>query len=326
MPTFAATVPATPLNNAYHGGTSLFIQVMKYNKKPTDIPTQLGMLKQRGLIVDDEDRALRQLASISYFRLANYWKPFETDEATHRLADGTHLTDIISLYTFDKELRSLIFTAIQDVEVALRTRIIHYFSMAHGAFWFMDVTLFNNPTIFKTCLTNIQTELDRSKEDFLQEHFAKYDTPPMPPVWKTLEVVSFGNLSKLYQNMKDVEVKKQVAKSVGLPQYTYLESWMRSLAVLRNCCAHHARTWNRRFPAMPQLPQRLPLAWIDTQHVRPMKLYAQLCTLLYLEQSITPNSQIKERLHSLFSANPHINLKAIGFPQAWELQPLWKLQ
>ena len=54
--------------------------------------------------------------------------------------------------------------------------------------------------------------------------------------------------------MKDVEVKKQVAKSVGLPQYTYLESWMRSLTVLRNCCAHHARAWNRRYPAMPQLP------------------------------------------------------------------------
>jgi abortive infection bacteriophage resistance protein len=30
------------------------------------------MLKQRGLIVNDEDNALKQLASISYFRLASY--------------------------------------------------------------------------------------------------------------------------------------------------------------------------------------------------------------------------------------------------------------
>ena len=44
------------------------------------------MLKQRGLIVSDEDTALRQLASISYFRLASYWKIFETDEATHQFA------------------------------------------------------------------------------------------------------------------------------------------------------------------------------------------------------------------------------------------------
>lgn len=297
---------------------------MRYNKQPTDITTQLAMLRQRGLIVSDEDTALKRLASISYFRLASYCKIFETDEATHRFASGTRLEDVISLYTFDRELRSIIFTAIQDIEVALRTRIIHFFSLSHGAFWFMDASQFNSHSIFQTCLDNMQVELSRSKEEFLQEHFAKYDTPSMPPVWKTLEVVSFGNLSKLYANMKDVEVKKQVAKSVGLPQYTYLESWMRSLTVLRNCCAHHARTWNRRYPAMPQLPRRLPLTWVDTQHIRPMKLYAQLCTLLYLEQSITPNSQIKDRLLSLLKAYPNTITRQMGFPRGWEDEPLWQ--
>lgn len=281
------------------------------------------MLKQRGIIVNDEDLALRQLASISYFRLASYWKTFETDESTRHFSTGTRLEEVISLYTFDRELRSIIFTAIQDIEVALRTRIIHFFSLPHGAFWFMDASKFNNHNIFQTCLDNIQTELGRSKEEFLQEHFAKYDAPSMPPVWKTLEVVSFGNLSKLYANMKDVEVKKQVARSVGLPQYTYLESWMRSLTVLRNCCAHHARTWNRRYPTMPQLPRKLPLAWIDTQHVRPMKLYALLCTLLYLEQSITPNSQIKNRLRGLLKAYPQAGIRQMGFPHGWETEPLW---
>ena len=297
---------------------------MRYNKQPTDITTQLAMLKQRGLIVSDEDTALKQLASISYFRLASYWKIFETDEATHQFANGTCLEDVISLYTFDRELRSIIFTAIQDIEVALRTRIIHFFSMTHGAFWFMDVSKFNNRNIFQTCLDNIQVELSRSKEEFLQEHFSKYSSPSMPPVWKTLEVVSFGNLSKLYANMKDVEVKKLVAKSVGLPQYTYLESWMRSLTVLRNCCAHHARTWNRRYPTMPQLPRRLPLTWVDTQYIRPMKLYAQLCLLLYLEQSITPNSQIKDRLLSLLKAYPNTITRQMGFPRGWESEPLWQ--
>ena len=297
---------------------------MRYNKQPTDITTQLAMLRQRDLIVSDEDTALKQLASISYFRLASYWKIFETDEATHRFASGTRLEDVISLYTFDRELRSIIFTAIQDIEVALRTRIIHFFSLSHGAFWFMDASKFNSHSIFQTCLDNMQVELSRSKEEFLQEHFAKYSSPSMPPVWKTLEVVSFGNLSKLYANIKDVEVKKQVAKSVGLPQYTYLESWMRSLTVLRNCCAHHARTWNRRYPAMPQLPRRLPLTWVDTQHIRPMKLYAQLCVLLYLEQSITPNSQIKDRLLSLLKAYPNTITRQMGFPRGWENEPLWQ--
>ncbi len=322
MRTFAATVPATPLNNAYHGGTSPFL-VMRYSKQPIDIPTQLALLKQRGMIVNDEDKALRQLGSVSYFRLANYWKAFETEDITHRLAPNTKFEDVISLYAFDKELRAIIFTAIQDVEVALRTRIIHFFSLVHGAFWFMDAAKFNNQSIYQTCIDNIQTELSRSKEEFLQEHFIKYDSPSMPPVWKTLEVVSFGTLSKLYGNMKDVEVKKKVAKSFGLPQYPYMESWMRSITVLRNCCAHHARTWNRRYPTMPQLPQKLPLHWVDVQYIRSMKLYAQLCTLLYLEQSITPNSQIKDKLLKLIERYPNVSLKQMGFPRDWTKQPLW---
>lgn len=299
---------------------------MEYNKQPIDFSAQLVLLKERGLIIDDEGLAFRQLASISYFRLANYWRTFESGETTRGFVLGAQLSDVINLYNFDKELRCIVFAAIHDIEIALRTRIIHYFSMLHGAFWFMDASLFNSQSIFQTCLENVQTELRRSKEDFLQAHFMKYDSPSMPPVWKTLEVVSFGTLSKLYQNMKDAEAKKQVAKSVGLPQYTYLESWMRSLSVLRNYCAHHARTWNRRCPAMPQLPKRLPLAWVDTRRVRPMKLYAQLCTLLYLEQSITPNSQIKQRLLNLFSGYPDVSHKQMGFPDGWEKEPLWQCQ
>ena len=145
---------------------------MRYTKQPTDIAMQLAMLKQRGLIVNDEELALRQFASISYFRLASYWRTFETDVTTHQFVRGTSFDDIVSLYTFDKELRSIIFTAIQDIEVALRTRIIHFFSLAHGAFWFMDVTKFNNRSIFKMCLDGIQGELSRSKEDFLQSRTA----------------------------------------------------------------------------------------------------------------------------------------------------------
>ena len=154
--------------------------------------------------------------------------------------------------------------------------------------------------------------------------YKKYDEPSLPPVWKTMEVISFGTLSKLYCNFNDTGVKKQVAKSFGLPQYLYLESWMKCASVLRNYCAHHARLWNRRFPIMPQLPKRLPLKWIDTSHIRPIKLYAQLCSLAYLEQSINPNSQFKSGIKTLLSNTPQTTLKAMGFPANWREEPLWK--
>ena len=299
---------------------------MKYNKLPIDFPEQLCKLRERGMIISNDNEALELLGSISYFRLASYWRSMETDSESdnHHFFQNTHFDDVINLYLLDEELRALIFTAIQNIEIALRTRIIHHFSLKLGSFWFMDDSLFKNAAIYEHCLLSLRNELGRSKEDFIQEHFNKYEKPDFPPVWKTLEVVSFGTLSKLFCNMKDTEVKKKVAKSFNLPQYPFLENWIKAASVLRNCCAHHARLWNRRFPVIPKLPQELPLKWITNQHIRPMKLYAQLCYLAYMEQSIVPNRQFKKELVELLSNKSKTILKAMGFPENWQSEPLWK--
>jgi len=55
-------------------------------------------------------------------------------------------------------------------------------------------------------------KVQRSKEEFIKEHFIKYDKPEFPPAWKTLELASFGTLSKLYYNFADNKVKKRVAR------------------------------------------------------------------------------------------------------------------
>ena len=212
-----------------------------YTKQPISIVDQMEMLKNRGLLFDDEQAAVECLKIISYFRLANYWKPMESDKVNHVFKPKSKCENVVTLYNFDKELRTLIFSAIQSIEIALRTKVIQIVSSNCGAFWFADKSLFSNTTIFSKCLSNIEEELKRSKEDFLIEHFAKYDNPPYPPAWKTLEVSSFGTLSKLYCNLADNNLKKQIAREFGLPQHLYLESWIKSLSVLRNCIAHHAR-------------------------------------------------------------------------------------
>ena len=67
----------------------------------------------------------------------------ESDSDTHAFRPNTHLHTAIALYNIDRKLRSLVFTSIQDIEVALRTRIIHYFSLAHGPFWWLLVVTVN---------------------------------------------------------------------------------------------------------------------------------------------------------------------------------------
>lgn len=183
-----------------------------YTKQPISITDQMSVLKNRGLLFDDEQAAAECLKIISYFRLANYWKPMEYDKVNHIFKPKSRFENVVTLYNFDKDLRTLIFSAIQSIEIALRTKVIQIVSSNYGAFWFADESLFSNNTIFSKCLANIEEELKRSKEDFLIEHFSKYDNPPYPPAWKTLDVSSFGTLSKLYCNLTDNNLKKTNCK------------------------------------------------------------------------------------------------------------------
>lgn len=280
-------------------------------------------MRSRGLSFDNEQVAAEYLKVISYFRLANYWKPMESDKINHVFKPNSKFENVLSLYHFDKELRCLVFSAIQSIEIALRTKVIQIISSTHGAFWFADNTLFSNESIFAKCLSNIEDELARSKEDFLIEHRAKYDIPSYPPAWKTLEVSSFGTLSKLYCNLSDNNLKKQIAREFGLPQHLYLESWIKSLSVLRNCIAHHARIWNRKYPWKPQLPKKLQNSWIQNRTSQE-KLYAQLCCISYLLNSIRANNDFKQRLKILLKEYTIVDTAAMGFPERWQDEQLWK--
>lgn len=248
----------------------------------------------------------------------------ESDKVNHVFKPKSKFENVVTLYNSDKELRTLIFSAIQSIEIALRTKVIQIVSSNCGAFWFADKSLFSNTTIFSKCLSNIEEELKRSKEDFLIEHFAKYDNPPYPPAWKTLEVSSFGTLSKLYCNLADNNLKKQIAREFGLPQHLYLESWIKSLSVLRNCIAHHARIWNRKYPWKPQLPKKLQNPWIQDKAISQEKLYAQLCCMAYLLDAICPDNGFKKNLKVLLSEYSIVDTAAMGFPKLWYNEPLWK--
>lgn len=295
-----------------------------YNKQPISIADQISTLKNRGLMFDNDQAAIESLKIISYFRLANYWKPMESDKLNHIFKPNSKFENVLSLYNFDKELRTIIFSAIQSIEIALRTKIIQIVSSNYGAFWFTNKSLFSKVTIFSKCLSNIEEELKRSKEDFLIEHFARYDNPPYPPAWKTLEVSSFGTLSKLYCNLTDNNLKKQIARELGLPQHLYLESWIKSLSVLRNCIAHHARIWNRKYPWKPQIPKKLQSPWIYDITISHEKLYAQLCCIVYLLNAIDPNNDFKQSLKALLSKYPIVDISAMGFPKLWYNEALWK--
>lgn len=297
---------------------------MKYSKQPLDYSEILDLLESRGLIIRDRNKAIECLKVVSYFRLDNYFHPMESDKVQHIFKPGSTFDNAMDLYRFDCDLRELIFTAIQAVEIALRSKMIHHISLQYGAFWFTDVSLFRDANIHHKCMEQIRQELKRTREEFIIEHSAKYSEPEFPPVWKTLEVTSFGTLSKLFCNFADNKIKKRIAREFNLPQHLVLESWIKSAVVLRNYLAHHSRVWNRKFPIKPQMTIPLRGNWVIPPVGNYDKLYSQLCYLQYLLNVIRPCNNFSFRLKVLLTEHLNVDTSAMGFPGNWLDEPLWR--
>lgn len=95
-----------------------------------------------------------------------------------------------------------VFDALEKIEIALRTKIIHTYSIEHGSHWYERPELYRNQSRYVTDLSKVYEEVGRSTETFIQHYKGKYTDPEQPPSWMSLEVVSMGLLSKLFENLK----------------------------------------------------------------------------------------------------------------------------
>jgi len=101
---------------------------MKYSKPSLSIENQINLIKSRGLVFEDKNKAARHLSNISYYRLSAYMIPFKEKDLNGKVIDkfkpNATWNAIIDLYRFDRKLRLLIFDAIERIEIGLRTQLI----------------------------------------------------------------------------------------------------------------------------------------------------------------------------------------------------------
>lgn len=296
---------------------------MEYQHEPLDNATLFALLRGRGLIIDDVVACEQFLSHVNYFRVASYLRPMEGDKVTHQFKPGSTFSQAITLYSFDVALRALIFTALQRIEVSLRSKMVNLFSLKYGAYWFLDERLILDTRLYRENLSHLTREVNRSHEDFIVKYYDRYDKPPFPPCWQTFEVISFGTLSKLFCNFADIRLKKTIAHEYFLPNHKVLESWLECCVALRNYVAHHVRVWNRKYPLKPMLALTLQRPWIT---ILPdvNRTYAQLCYVTYLVNSIDPTNTFSTKLQDLLATFPSADRRALGFPDGWEQEALWQ--
>ena len=206
-------------------------------RKARSIEEQIKLLKKRGMIFDDEDKAEQILEDVGYYRLGFYWYHFQKDFKKHLFLDNTHFSTVINLYYLDVDLRFLLIKVLSRIEINLRTRIIYIVSNHYkdNPFWFADKKIMKNQ--FVDTLDNFYTDI-KKKNKVITEHHRKYPNDKYAPAWKTLEFMTLGSLYTLFTSLKEEEIKTAIASKYRVRNIKVFDNYFKVIRNIRNICSH----------------------------------------------------------------------------------------
>lgn len=310
---------------AQNGGTFHFSGdfMHTYPKKILSIQDQIQTYIDAGMIVPSQEEMKETLESVGYYRLRGYSYHLY-NKTKKRYLLGTRFVDIVALYQFDKELSTILFKTITTIEIALRVRLIESL-LIYG-----DPLILNDPTVFEDKqnywknLSSISSEISRSTDLFIEHNFDNHNG--QIPIWAAVEIMSFGTLSKIIKNLKTgndsaylILARHYKFKSINgkliNPDKKTLSSWIQSVSVLRNLCAHNSRIYNRAIITRPKLTQ------IDKMDPQPRfnGLYQILLAMKYLRPTDKIwNDFVYELQNLLKKYSDVVELARLNFPPNWQ--------
>ena len=218
-------------------------------KQATDINEQLELIKSRGMIICDEQKAKEVLKDIGYYRMGFYFFPFETSypklkNRNHIYKPGAEFSDAVALYYYDFDLRCILLRYINRIEVAFRAHIIYELSNKYknDPVWFINPNIVSQQFI-QTFDKEIYNEKFRNNAIIFRHH-NKYPNDKYAPAWKTIELMTLGNVVNLYKNLKKIDDKRIICKCFGINQSIIMENYMETIRVIRNICAHGSHLYD----------------------------------------------------------------------------------
>lgn len=280
-------------------------------KPPATYEEMINILKSRGLTIGNERKAIDTLKRINYYRLTGYLIPYKID--AEKYMDGTTFELIVDLYNFDMWLRSLLLDIFEYVEISMRSKISYHLAHKYGSECYRDPSNFSfrTTTDYENFVAKMDEELDRSKELFVAHYKTKYGS--RYPIWVAVEVLSFSSLSILYSNLKPGD-KRVISKEYGLRTSGLMGSWLHSMCVLRNRCAHFSRIYNTK------LSKQVSLTFnAQKLNIEPNSLYSIIFILKYLVKDYSVWNQWLIELSSLIDQYRDVcDLNRMGFIEDWE--------
>ena len=223
------------------------------NKIFKNLDEQVEILRNKGLVIKDDNYTKEVLLRENYFFVSGYRHFFiDSNNATNKSKNflpGTTFDELYGVFNFDRRMRNIMFKNILIIENNIKSIISYQLSKKYG-FKEKDYLNPKNFTTDPMKSRQVNDVLDKMKRQIrvngrkhsaTLHYMSNYGYIPM---WILVKVLSFGMISELFAILKG-EDKKAIANFYDVDSDT-LEIYLSLLANFRNLCAHEDVLYDHR--------------------------------------------------------------------------------
>ena len=199
------TEAPAPLNDVSQGALFILQENNLELKKPTTYHKQVDLLKDKGIIINNPEECELFLQQVNYYRFSAYFLPFLNPQ-TGKCFENVTFERLQQIYYFDQELRVILFSIIEDIEIYARTGIAYYHSHKYGPDGYLDSVNYNNRHKHPDFMQHINNCIRENRKTLVVKHHqAKFDGKF--PLWVIVEFFSIGMLSHFYTDLQTEDKK-----------------------------------------------------------------------------------------------------------------------
>lgn len=210
-------------------------------KQFRNLDEQVQILKNKGLIIQDEKYTKQVLLRENYFFLNGYRHLFLKSSTNKTFKTGTTFEELYSLFLFDRSFRNVIFKYLLVIENNLKSIMSYQLSKKYGykESQYLRYKNFNSDPDRQKQLHDLLRKMKRqiavnSSQHSATQHYAT--NYGYIPLWISVKVLSFGIVSEMFQILRK-EDQKEIANIYHIDDES-MSLYLPMLANYRNLCAH----------------------------------------------------------------------------------------
>lgn len=205
------------------------------------IDEQIDILEHKGISFEDFPNASDVLVRENYFFLNGYRHLFLKSQNDSSFIEGTKFSELYGLFSFDRQLRNILFKNILIVENNIKSIFSYVISKNHGykESSYLDVSIFTKDPHKIRQINDLIRKMKRQirvngKQHNATKHYIQ--NYGYLPLWIVVKVLSFGIVSEVYSILTR-EDQEEIASYFGVTVENLLV-YLPILSNYRNLCAH----------------------------------------------------------------------------------------